>query len=88
MNFDLMINIDPINLVFPYYMSVKFGLWTFHKLWKRQKSFDFIDFGWPNRDKLSHLAPMSIEYDILRDIDIDMLINKFARDESHKGPGL
>jgi len=34
-NFDLMINFDffwPNNLGFPYGMSVKFGLWTFHKL--------------------------------------------------------
>jgi len=28
-------------------MSVKFGLWTFHKLWKRQKNFDFIGFWLP-----------------------------------------
>jgi len=25
-------------------ISVKFGLWTFHKLLKRQKNVDFIDF--------------------------------------------
>jgi len=31
-------------LEFPYGISVKFGLWTFHKLSKRQKNFDFIDF--------------------------------------------
>jgi len=33
-NFDLMINFDffgPNNLGFPHGMSVKFGLWTFHK---------------------------------------------------------
>jgi len=28
-------------------MSVTFGLWTFHKLSKRQKNFDFIDFWLP-----------------------------------------
>jgi len=34
-------------LGFPYGMSVTFGLWTFHKLSKRQKNFDFIDFWLP-----------------------------------------
>jgi len=33
---------------FPHGMSVKFGLWTFHKLCKTQKNFDFIDFWLPN----------------------------------------
>ena len=28
-------------------MNMKFGLWTFHKLQKRQKNFDFIDFWLP-----------------------------------------
>jgi len=28
-------------------MNVKFGLWTFHELSKRQKIFDFIDFWLP-----------------------------------------
>ena len=28
-------------------VSMKFGLWTFHKLLKRQKNFDFIDFWLP-----------------------------------------
>jgi len=28
-------------LEFPHGMNVKFGLWPFHKLYKRQKSFDF-----------------------------------------------
>jgi len=28
-------------------ISVKFGLWTFHKLLKRQKKFHFIDFWFP-----------------------------------------
>jgi len=37
----------------------------------------------------SHLlALMSIEYSILRDTDIDTLINKFARDKPHKALGL
>jgi len=31
----------------PHGMSVKFGFWSFHKLWKRQKIFDFIDFWLP-----------------------------------------
>jgi len=46
-NFNLMINFDfflPNILGFPHGMSVKFGLWTFHELSKRQKNFDFIDF--------------------------------------------
>jgi len=34
-------------LEFPHGMSVKFGLWTFHKLSKRQKIFDFIYFWLP-----------------------------------------
>jgi len=37
----------PKNLGFPHSMSVKFGLWTFHKLWKRQNNFDFVDFWLP-----------------------------------------
>jgi len=40
-NFDLMINFDYFlcnNLGFPHGMSMKFGLWTFHELSKRQKS--------------------------------------------------
>jgi len=28
-------------------MREKFGLWMFHKLQKRQKNFDFIDFWLP-----------------------------------------
>jgi len=28
-------------------MSVKIGLWTFHKLKKKQKNFNFIDFWLP-----------------------------------------
>jgi len=28
-------------------ISVKFGFWTFHKLLKKQKNFDFIDFWLP-----------------------------------------
>jgi len=50
MNFDLIINFDfflPNNLGFPHVMSVKFGLWTFHVLWKQQKNFDLIDFWLP-----------------------------------------
>ena len=50
MNFDLMINFDffwPNNLGVPHGMNVKFGLWTFHELQKRQKNFDFIDFWLP-----------------------------------------
>jgi len=34
-------------LGFPYGMSVKFGLQAFHKLWKRQKYFDLIEFWLP-----------------------------------------
>jgi len=30
-----------------YSISAKFGLWTFHKLLKRQKNFDVIDFWLP-----------------------------------------
>jgi len=41
-----------------------------------------------HHDRISHLALMSTEYDILRDIGIVRLINKFARDRSHKAPGL
>jgi len=49
-NFDLIINFDFFgtnNLGLPYGMSVTFGLWTFHKLLKRQKNFDVIDFWLP-----------------------------------------
>jgi len=49
-NFDLMINFDfflPNNLGFTHGMIVKFGLWTFHELSKRQKNFDVIDFWLP-----------------------------------------
>ncbi|XP_064122686.1 uncharacterized protein LOC135226935 [Macrobrachium nipponense] len=41
-----------------------------------------------HHDRLSHLALMSIEYDILRDIDFDILITKFARAKSRKVSGL
>ena len=37
-----------------------------------------------HHDRLSHLALMSIEYDILRDIDFDILITKFSRAKSRK----
>jgi len=37
----------PNNLGFPRGISVKFGLWTFRELSKRQKNFDFIDFWLP-----------------------------------------
>ena len=39
-------------------------------------------------DRLSHLALMSIEYDILREIDFDKLIQDFARVKSRKVSGL
>jgi len=48
--FDLMINFEfflPNNLRVAHGTSVKFGLWTFHKLLKRQKNFDFIEFWFP-----------------------------------------
>ena len=38
-------------------------------------------------DRLSHLALMSIECDILREIDFDKLIQDFARAKSRKVPG-
>ncbi|XP_064115067.1 uncharacterized protein LOC135221173 [Macrobrachium nipponense] len=41
-----------------------------------------------HHDRLSHLALMSIENDILRDIDFDILITKFARAKSRKVSGL
>jgi len=31
-------------------MSVKFGLWPFQKLWKRQKSLTLLTFGCPSDD--------------------------------------
>jgi len=37
-------------------MSVKFGLWTFHKLSKWQKKFDFIDFWLPYSSGLLSLS--------------------------------
>jgi len=43
-------------LGFPHGMSVKFGLWTFHELSKRQKNFDFIDFGCPSNYIFDFLA--------------------------------
>ena len=49
-NFDLMLNFDffwPNNFGVVHDISVKFGLWTFHKLLKLQKIFDFIDFWLP-----------------------------------------
>ena len=39
-------------------------------------------------DRLSHLALMSIAYDILREIDFDKLIQDFARVKSRKASGL
>ena len=39
-------------------------------------------------DRLSHLALVSIEYDILREIDLDKLIQDFARIKSRKVSGL
>ncbi|XP_042222750.1 uncharacterized protein LOC121867057 [Homarus americanus] len=39
-------------------------------------------------DRLSHLALMSIEYDILREIDFEKLIKNFAAARSRKVPGL
>jgi len=41
-----------------------------------------------HHDTLSHVALMNTEYNILRDIEIDRLIKKFARDKSHKVAGL
>ena len=49
-NFDLMINFAFFwrnSFGIAHCISVTFGLWTFHKLWKRQKKFDFIDFWLP-----------------------------------------
>jgi len=37
----------PNNFGVAHFISVKFGLWTFRKLWKRQKNFDFHDFWFP-----------------------------------------
>ena len=38
-------------------------------------------------DRLSHQALMSVECDILREIDFDKLIQDFARVKSRKVPG-
>jgi len=49
-NFDQKINFDlflPNNLGFLHGMNVKFGLWAFREVSKRQKNFDFIDFWLP-----------------------------------------
>jgi len=35
-------------------ISGKVGLWTFHKLWKRQKKFHITDFGCSNHDIFLH----------------------------------
>ena len=40
-----------------------------------------------SHDRLSHLAVMSIEYDILREIDFYKLIQDFARVKSRKVSG-
>ena len=34
----------PNNFVVAHGISMKFGLWVFHELWKIQKNFDFTDF--------------------------------------------
>jgi len=50
MNFDLTMNFNyfwPKNLGAAHGIIVKFGLWTFHILLKRQKNFDLIDFWLP-----------------------------------------
>ena len=39
-------------------------------------------------ERLSHLTLMSIEYDILREIDFIILIKDFAKAKSRKIPGL
>ena len=39
-------------------------------------------------DRLSHLALVSIDYDILREIDFDKLIQDLARVKSRKVSGL
>jgi len=44
-NFDLMTNSD--NFGVAHGISVKFGLWTFHKLYNKEKKFDFLDFWLP-----------------------------------------
>ena len=41
-----------------------------------------------SHDRLSHLALMSTEYDILREIDFYKLIQDFARVKSRKVSGL
>ena len=43
-NFDI---VWPNNYGVAHGMGMKFGLWTFHKLLKRQKNCDFIDFWLP-----------------------------------------
>ena len=53
-NFDLKTNFDffwPNKLGFLHGMSVKFGLWTFHKLKKGRKILTLLTFGCPNYDK-------------------------------------
>jgi len=43
-NFDFLL---PNNFGMAHGISVKLGLWTFHKRFKTQKIFDFIDFWLP-----------------------------------------
>jgi len=47
--FDQTLNFDfcfwPNNWEYPHRMSIKFGLWMFHKLWKKQKKFTLLAFG-------------------------------------------
>jgi len=43
-NFDFF---QPNNFGVAHGISMKFGLWTFQKLLRKQKNFDFIDFWLP-----------------------------------------
>ena len=49
----------PDNLEFPHDMSVKFSLWTFHKLKNGRKNLTLLTFGCPT-DNLMHLFWVSI----------------------------
>jgi len=73
--FDLMMNFDffwPNNLGFPRSMSVKFGLWTFHKLWNKQKNFEFIDFWLPYLWQMKH----SIKANVIKETKFSLLFVK------------
>jgi len=62
----------PNNFGFAHGMNVKFGLWTFHKLWKSRNILSLLTFGCPNYSHSVTRAPFLPDVPYLAHVETKM----------------